>query len=56
MYIFNEKEFDEFRVKHPGLRYFQALAAFLHVSRIEVVYGDDGEYTREDTFYWPDED
>lgn len=55
MYIFNEKEFDEFREAHPMLRYWQALVAFLHVDRIEVIYADDGEYTREDTFYWSDE-
>ena len=55
MYLFNEQEFNEFRTKHPELRYWQAMCAFLHVDRIEVVYADDGEYTREDTYYWQDD-
>lgn len=54
-YIFNESAFDEFRAEHPQLRYFQALRAFLGVDRIEVVYPEDREYVREDTFYWQDE-
>lgn len=55
MYLFNETEFNEFRTAHPELRYFQALRAFLHVDRIEVVYADDGDLSREDTFYWQDD-
>ena len=55
MYLFNETEFNEFREANPGLRYFQALVAFLHVDRIEVVYRDDEEMTREDTYYWQDD-
>lgn len=54
-YLFNEEAFDEFRTKHPQLRYWQALRAFLGVDRIEVVYHDDGDITREDTFYWHDD-
>lgn len=56
MYLFNEKEFNEFRAKHPHLRYWQALRAFLKVDRIEVVYGDGEEYVREDTYYWQDDE
>ena len=55
MYIFNEQKFNEFRAEHPELRYFQALRHFIGVDRIEVVFPDDGELSREDTYYWTDE-
>lgn len=55
MYIFNEKEFNEFRKKNNGLRYFQALNAFLGTDRIEVVFVEEEEFVREDTFHWGDE-
>lgn len=54
-YLFNEEAFAEFRAKHPELRYWQALRAFLGVDRIEVVYNEEGDITREDTFYWHDD-
>jgi hypothetical protein len=53
--IFNEHTFIEFRAAHPELRYWQALRAFLGVDRIEVVYHEDEQIEREDTFYWTDE-
>jgi hypothetical protein len=55
MYIFNEKEFAEFRAKHPEQRYFQALRNFLKVDRVEVVFIEDEEMVHEDTFYWQDD-
>ena len=55
MYVFNEQKFQAFRAEHPELRYFQALRHFIGVDRIEVVYADDGEMVREDTFYWQNE-
>ena len=55
MYIFNEKEFAEFREAHPEQRFFQALRNFLKVDRIEVVYPEDEQLVREDTFYWQDD-
>lgn len=53
--IFNETAFGEYREKHPGQRYFQALRNFLMVERIEVVFPEDEELVREDTYYWVDE-
>lgn len=55
MYLFNETEWGKFRAKHPELRFWQALRAYLHVDRIEVVYGEEEEMVREDTFYWQDD-
>lgn len=50
--IFNEEEFAEHRREHPELRFFQALRNYLKVDRVEVVYAEDEEMVREDTFYW----
>ena len=51
MTTFNEKEWLEFRAKHPELRYWQALRAYMGVAYIwhEV---EDGEL--QDTFYIKD--
>jgi hypothetical protein len=55
MYVFNETEFNKFRVEHPELRYFQALRHFMGVDRMEVVYHEEGDIVREDTFYYSNE-
>jgi hypothetical protein len=55
MYVFDERGFNEFRVKHPELRYFQALRHFMGVDRIEVVYHEEEDIVREDTFYYQNE-
>ena len=55
MEIFNEAEWNEFRAAHPELRFWQAMRAYLYVERIVIEYRDDGDITREDTFYWQDE-
>ncbi len=52
--IFDVEAFEAYRKQYPQLRYFQALCSFLGMQRIEVVFADDGEFTREDTFYWED--
>ena len=52
---FNEKEWNEFRVEHPELRFWQAMAAYLYVARILVEIHDDQEVIHEDTFYWQDD-
>lgn len=54
-YLFNVEKFEAYRTAHPELRYFQALANFLGVSRVEVVFKEEGELVREDTFYWHDD-
>lgn len=55
MNIFNEQEWSEFRNKHPELRFWQAMSKYLFVDKIYIQYADDGDITREDTFYWQDE-
>lgn len=55
MNIFNEDEWTEFRAAHPELRFWQAMAAYLYVSRILIEYREDEEVIYEDTFYWHDE-
>ena len=55
MEIFNEEEWNQFRKDHPELRFWQAMRAYLYVDRIVIEYRDDGDITREDTFYWQDE-
>lgn len=55
MEIFNEEEWNQFRKDHPELRFWQAMRAYLYVERIVIEYRDDGDITREDTFYWQDE-
>jgi hypothetical protein len=55
MYVFDEKGFNEFRLKNPELRYFQALRHFMGVDRIEVVYHEEEDIVREDTFYYQNE-
>lgn len=55
MDIFNEAEWLQFRAEHPELRFWQAMRAYLYVDRIVIEYRDDEEITREDTFYWQDE-
>lgn len=55
MNLFNEAEWNKFRAEHPELRFWQAMAAYLYVSRILVEYHGDQEMTYEDTFYWQDE-
>ena len=55
MNIFDEKEWLEFRAAHPELRFWQAMAAYLYVSRILIEYREDEEVIYEDTFYWQDE-
>lgn len=55
MEIFNEEEWNKFRLEHPELRFWQAMRAYLYVERIVIEYRDDGDITREDTFYWQDE-
>lgn len=55
MNIFSEKEWLEFRAAHPELRFWQAMTAYLYVSRILIEYHDDEEVTYEDPFYWKDE-
>ena len=55
MEIFNEEEWNEFRAAHPELRFWQAMAAYLYVSRILIEYREDEEVIYEDTFYWQDE-
>ena len=54
MEIFNEEEWNQFRKDHPELRFWQAMRAYLYVERIVIEYRDDGDITREDTFYWQD--
>jgi len=55
MEIFNEEEWNKFRAEHPELRFWQAMASYLFVSRILIEYREDEEVTYEDTFYWQDE-
>lgn len=54
MNVFNEKEWNEFRTTHPELRFWQAMSAYLYVSRILIEYREDEEVIYEDTFYWKD--
>ena len=54
MYVFDEEAFEDFLRENPNLRFWQALRSYLKVDRIEVVFADDGEYRREDTYYWQD--
>lgn len=53
--IFDEEKFNMFRREHPQLRFWQALREYLKVDRIEVVYAEDEEMVREDTYYWYDD-
>lgn len=53
---FNETDFNTFRTKHPEMRYFQALSAYLG----KYVYVSDNVIAAhgvelEDTFYWQDD-
>lgn len=55
MNTFNESEWNEFRTAHPELRFWQAMTAYLYVSRILIEYKEDEEFIYENPFYWKDE-
>ena len=55
MNLFNEVEWNEFRAKHPEMRFWQAMASYLYVKRILVEYHGDQEMIYEDTFFWQDD-
>jgi hypothetical protein len=44
------KEFSDFCAKHPELRFFQALAVWMDVSRVMVEVGGETY----DTYHWKD--
>lgn len=55
MQLFNEAEFQKFRLEHPELRFWQAMREYLYVDKIVIEYKEDEEVIREDTFFWQDD-